>query len=56
MTASEFLVRFIGMEQHAFGYWLRLKRKALDLSREEFAARIGYSATMLRKLESDLHR
>jgi len=25
------------MEQNSFGYWLKLKRKALDLTREELA-------------------
>jgi len=39
------------MEQHSFGYWLKLKRKALDLTREEFAERVGYSAATIRKIE-----
>jgi predicted ATPase/DNA-binding XRE family transcriptional regulator len=41
------------MEQRSFGYWLRLKRKALDLTREELAERIGYSAATVRKIEDE---
>ena len=44
------------MEQHSFGYWLKLKRKALDLTREELAARIGYSAATIRKIEEEERR
>jgi predicted ATPase/DNA-binding XRE family transcriptional regulator len=42
--------------QQTFGYWLRLKRKALDLTREEFAARVGCSAATIRKLETEERR
>jgi predicted ATPase/DNA-binding XRE family transcriptional regulator len=41
------------MEQHSFGYWLRLKRKALDLTREGLAERVGYSAATIRKIEDE---
>src|SRR5215510_14960156 len=41
------------MEQHSFGYWLRLKRKALDLTREQLAERVGYSAATIRKIEDE---
>src|SRR5919106_5345861 len=41
------------MEQHSFGYWLKLKRKALDLTREELAERVGYSAATIRKIEDE---
>ena len=41
------------MEQHSFGHWLRLKRKALDLTREELAKRVGYSAATIRKIEDE---
>ena len=44
------------MEQYSFGYWLRLKRKALDLTREELAERIGYSAATVRKIEDEERR
>src|SRR5919108_1073565 len=44
------------MEQHSFGYWLKLKRKALDLTREELAKRVGYSAATIRKIEDEERR
>ena len=40
-------------EQHSFGYWLRLKRKALDLTRDALADRVGCSVSMIRKLEDE---
>src|SRR5512143_1072843 len=43
-------------EQHSFGYWLRLKRKALDLTREALADRVGCSVSTIRKLEEDERR
>jgi predicted ATPase/Tfp pilus assembly protein PilF/DNA-binding XRE family transcriptional regulator len=45
------------MEQpYSFGTWLKLKRKALDLSREGLAAQIGYSAATIRKVEAEERR
>jgi predicted ATPase/DNA-binding XRE family transcriptional regulator len=44
------------MELHSFGYWLKLKRKALDLTREVLAERIGYSAATIRKIEDEERR
>jgi predicted ATPase/transcriptional regulator with XRE-family HTH domain len=44
------------MEEHSFGYWLRLKRKALDLTREGLADRVGYSAATIRKVEAEERR
>jgi predicted ATPase/DNA-binding XRE family transcriptional regulator len=44
------------MEQNSFGYWLRLKRKALDLTREQLAKQVGYSAATLRKIEDEERR
>ena len=41
------------MEQRSFGYWLKLKRKGLDLTREELAERVGYSAATIRKIEDE---
>ena len=41
------------LEQQSFGYWLRRKRKALDLTREELAKRLGYSAATIRKIEDE---
>jgi len=43
-------------EQHSFGYWLRLKRKALDLTREALADRVGCSVSLIRKLEGEERR
>jgi transcriptional regulator with XRE-family HTH domain len=39
------------MEQHSFGHWLRLKRKVPDLTREQLAERVGYSAATIRKYQ-----
>ncbi|HEU5102503.1 MAG TPA: helix-turn-helix domain-containing protein, partial [Roseiflexaceae bacterium] len=36
-----------------FGAWLRRRRRALDLTREELAARAGCSVSALRKFEAD---
>ncbi len=43
-------------EQHSFGYWLRLNRKALDLTREALADRVGCSVSTIRKLEDEERR
>src|SRR5919202_6628801 len=45
------------MEQtSSFGYWLRRRRKALDLTQEELARRVGCSEGMIRRLEADERR
>ncbi|MEO8355458.1 MAG: tetratricopeptide repeat protein [Chloroflexota bacterium] len=44
------------LEQHSFGYWLRLQRKALDLTREGLAGRVGCSAATIRKIEAEERR
>src|SRR5512138_1393494 len=44
------------MEAHSFGAWLRLKRKALDLTREGLAGRVGCSAGTIQKLEEEERR
>lgn len=44
------------MEQHSFGYWLKLKRKALDLTREGLGERVGCSAATIRKIEAEERR
>lgn len=44
------------LEQHSFGYWLRLKRKAQDLTREGLAERVGCSVSTIRKLEDEERR
>lgn len=43
-------------QEFSFGYWLRLKRKSLDLTREGLADRVGCSAATIRKLEAEERR
>jgi len=40
----------------SFGAWLRRRRKALDLTQEALARRVGYSVSAIRKLEADEYR
>ena len=40
----------------SFGYWVRRRRKALDLTQHELAQRAGYALTTIRKIESDARR
>jgi predicted ATPase/class 3 adenylate cyclase/DNA-binding XRE family transcriptional regulator len=40
----------------SFGEWLRLRRKAFDLTHEGLAQRVGCSAALIRKLESEERR
>jgi predicted ATPase/transcriptional regulator with XRE-family HTH domain len=40
----------------SFGYWLRRRRKALDLTQEALAERVGCSAATIRKIEGDERR
>ena len=42
--------------QISFGHWLEKRRKALDLTREELAQKVGCSISTLRKIESDERR
>jgi predicted ATPase/transcriptional regulator with XRE-family HTH domain len=44
------------MEAHSFGYWLRLRRKTLDLTREGLAGRVGCSPGTIQKLEEEERR
>ncbi len=46
------------MTEHAvsFGYWLRRRRKALDLTQAELAAKTGCAVTTIKKLEADARR
>jgi predicted ATPase/transcriptional regulator with XRE-family HTH domain len=44
------------MEEHSFGYWLRLRRKALDLTQDALADHVGCSVGMIRKIESEERR
>jgi len=40
----------------SFGNWLQKRRKTLDLTREEFAQKVGCSVSALRKIETDERR
>ncbi len=41
---------------HSFGYWLRRRRKALDLTQEALAQRASCSGFAIRKIEADERR
>jgi tetratricopeptide (TPR) repeat protein/transcriptional regulator with XRE-family HTH domain len=41
---------------HSFGYWLRRRRKALDLTQEELAKVVSCSRFAIRKIEADERR
>src|SRR5437867_8581701 len=43
-------------ETHSFGYWLRRRRKALDLTQAELAARVGCADVTIRRIEADERR
>lgn len=40
----------------SFGYWLRRRRKALDLTQEELARRVGCAVDTIKKIEADARR
>ena len=40
----------------SFGYWVRRRRKALDLTQLQLAQRSGYALTTIRKIENDARR
>jgi len=40
----------------SFGYWVRRRRKSLDLTQEEFAQRVGCALVTVRKIEADERR
>ena len=45
------------MDGHpSFGYWLRRRRKALDLTQEALAKQVGCSEVTIRKIEADERR
>src|SRR4029453_18525622 len=43
-------------ELFSFGAWVRRRRRALDLTRDELAARIGCAGTTIRHIETDERR
>lgn len=40
----------------SFGYWVRRRRKALDLTQGDLAQRVGCAVVTLRKIEADERR
>ncbi len=40
----------------SFGEWLKHRRRALDLTQDEFARRVGCAVSMLQKIEADQRR
>ena len=44
------------MNADTFGEWVRKRRKALDLTQEMLAARVGCSLSTIRKIEKDERR
>ena len=40
----------------SFGNWIRRRRKALDLTQQELARRVGCSSSLIFKIESDGRR
>jgi serine/threonine protein kinase/DNA-binding XRE family transcriptional regulator len=43
-------------EPASFGYWIRRRRKALDLTSDELAQRVGCAGVTIRKIEADERR
>jgi predicted ATPase/class 3 adenylate cyclase len=43
-------------ETHSFGYWVRRRRKALDLTQAELAAQVGCAEVTIRRIEADERR
>jgi transcriptional regulator with XRE-family HTH domain len=41
---------------YSFGTWVRRRRKALDLTQQELASRLGCSVSLIFKIESDERR
>jgi transcriptional regulator with XRE-family HTH domain len=41
---------------NSFGYWLRRRRKALDLTQDELARQVGCAIGTLKKIETDERR
>lgn len=43
-------------ENFSFGYWVRRRRRALDLTQADLAQRVSCSLSLLRKIEADERR
>jgi tetratricopeptide (TPR) repeat protein len=48
--------RLVDERTNSFGYWLRRRRKALDLTQEELARSVSCSRFAIRKIEADERR
>jgi Predicted ATPase len=44
------------MQKHSFGYWLKHRRRALDLTQAELASQVVCSAATIRKIEAEERR
>src|SRR5687767_11753301 len=42
--------------EHSFGAWVRRRRKALDLTQQELAQKVGCSMSLIVKIETDERR
>src|SRR5690349_16804156 len=40
----------------SLGQWIKRRRKALDMTQDELARRVGYSLESIRKIEADARR
>lgn len=43
-------------QEISFGLWMRRRRKALDITQHELAQKVGCSASLIFKIESDERR
>src|SRR5512132_3894591 len=43
-------------DQASFGYWIRRRRKALDLTQGDLAGRVGCAVIIIQKIEADARR
>ncbi len=43
-------------QTNSFGYWLRRRRRALDLTQGDLARRVGCATETIRKIETDMRR
>ncbi|MCI0552523.1 MAG: helix-turn-helix domain-containing protein [Anaerolineae bacterium] len=46
----------VNVPGYSFGNWVKRRRKALDLTQHELAAKVGCSASLIFKIESDERR
>src|SRR5215207_6911297 len=44
------------ISEYSFGSWIKRRRKALDLTQQELARRVGCSGSLIFKIESDERR